>query len=473
MLVVVVLAAGSSVVLAYVLTHQGIKWAGAAAAAVVMSIWILSRQGNGLLAAVVVLLAVPLWIPHVWLVAPLVGTIGLAAGLSRTRLRGVDVAVFLLVLAFVLSWVTHPELEVPLKVLVQGLLPFGFYLWARLTISESLIVRLQWTILLAGALGACSVLYEAARGVPVFVPPHTSYQWAVSTLFVFRPGGIFGGSPTAAVVLGIVIFASVSLLRDRPKLVSGLILLILAAIGTTLDRAGAIGLVAGTPLVLVLLPYHKWRRIIMIVLAVAIPVYAVTTSPSLLNGLGQSRLVQAGIIRSVSLTDRLQLASESAPLLADSPSHLLFGRGFFALAGPGRHDSRLAASTFLWDVEHGPNDDYLRAWLEQGIVGLLALLAWLGGALLIGVRTAMRLPPGSRERLLVAGLTAAALCYIIGNTTGDQSNNLVALSAGALITGMLVSVCNLYTRQSCPPPRPAKTDGPAFRWHSVAPHQPL
>lgn len=441
-------AAAAAFVLSYLLTHRGLAWAGVALAAPCAAAWVLHYRGNGLLLAVIVLLVVPYWYPHVWEVAPLAATIGLVTGAARTRLRAVDVAVCLFAAALTASWVFHPEFDVRTKVFVEGILPLGFYAGARLTITDRLLPRLQWVILSAGAVGAGTVLYEATQGAAVFSAPQT-YQWAGSSSTVFRAGGIFGGSPTAAVVLSMALLASTGLYRTRPKLVAVVIFLILAAVAVTFDRAGPVGLALGLVLIAVLLPYRQWGRVVFATLAVSIPVYAVTSSPTAVSSVTSSQLVNAGIIRTGTFMDRLNLAADSVPLLADSTSHLLFGRGFFSLSESGTHDSRLVARVDLWDVEHGPNDDYLRALLEQGLLGFLPMIAWLGGSLLMGIRTSLRLPKRSRERTLVAGLTAATLCYMVGSLTGDQTKNWTCLAAAGLFTGMLVSVCTLYYRGRC------------------------
>jgi O-antigen ligase len=136
---------------------------------------------------------------------------------------------------------------------------------------------------------------------------------------------------------------------------------------------------------------------------------------------------------------------EALPLIADTPSHLLFGRGFDAFqATAGVHDSEMAATPTIWTVNGGPNDDYMRAVLEQGLLGLVALVAWVGGAILLGVRTSLRLPKRSDRRLIVAGLTAGTLCYAVALAGHDLTHNRLDLSFIALFAGILVSVCTNY-----------------------------
>ena len=195
---------------------------------------------------------------------------------------GRDLA-FLVAADLALSWSLHPELLVPGKVLLQGVLPFGFYLWSRLSVDDGLIDRLRWLVLALGTLGALSVLYEALRGVAVFVDPQI-YQWSGTSTTVFRAGGVFGGSPTAATFLACVILFSASLYRERPRLVLPAIVIMVAAICATLDRAGIVALACGVVTLAILLPYRRWGRVLVVALALTIPVYAVATSPGCSTG---------------------------------------------------------------------------------------------------------------------------------------------------------------------------------------------
>ena len=81
----------------------------------------------------------------------------------------------------------------------------------------------------------------------------------------------------------------------------------------------------------------------------------------------------------------------------------------------------------------------LRTILEEGLVGLVLLLGFLLAPVRLGVRRARSLIAGSEERLLVAGLTGAAVCYALVGLFHDLSNNVQDLTVGALILGVLVT----------------------------------
>jgi O-antigen ligase len=89
----------------------------------------------------------------------------------------------------------------------------------------------------------------------------------------------------------------------------------------------------------------------------------------------------------------------------------------------------------------------MRAILEEGLVGLLLLLAFVLVPIGLGIKSARRLTAGSNERLLVAGLTAAGVCYVLAGLFHDLSNNLQDLTVGALILGLLVTTADHVEKQ--------------------------
>lgn len=434
-------------VLVYFATHGKTKYA-LVGVGLPMLVVLLSRsKGAGFLLAVGVLLVIPYWYNHVWLVAPTVVTVGLLAGRARTRFHPMDLVFALVVLVFTASWLFHPELQIPSKQFLQGILPFAFYLWARLSVDHMTLPRLQLVMLVAGGIAACTVLFEAAHGTAVFKDPLT-YQWEGSATKVFRGGGIFGGSPTAATVLAMVLLAVIPVHHRAPKAARFFGALILLGIAVTLDRAGYLGLIAGAALFAIILPYRRWLRVGGFAAVLLVAALVVTNSPTLSRNITQSKLVTAGLVRGNTISTRQNLLADSLPLIDDSTSHLLFGRGFDAFeAFSGRRDLNMAVRTDLWLKQGGPNDDYVRTILEQGLLGLLAVVAWLLGSLACGIRACVRLPTGSAMRTTLAGLSAAALCYAVAASGHDEAHNIAALSIAALITGILVSAAVLSRKQ--------------------------
>lgn len=453
--------------LVYVAARRGALPALAILVAAPLAYWIVRRQGNGYLLAVGVALVVPYFYAHVWEIAPLAGGLGLVAGTARSRPRLVDLAVLTLALWLTASWLFHPQLGITTKIFVQGMLPFQFYLWTRLTLTERLLPKLQWLLLGGAALAALTVLLEAALHTVIFADPQR-YQWAGDSSEVFRPGGIFGGSPPAGVALAILFLACAGMLRlPQRRLVRISLGILLVALTATYARSAFVALAGGAIVVAALLPYRRWLPVVLTAFALSIPAFAVATSPSTLSSLTTSKLVSSGVIRSYSNSDRLSFYRLALPLVADNRQHLLFGRGFEALEAPGTEDAHVASDPLLI-ARGGPHNDYLRAVLEQGIVGLVLMLLWLGGTLTLGIRTVRALPAGSDRRLFVAGLTAAVAAYMLASLFHDMQHNIPDLSIAALVTGVLVSVCSFGDDKvaSPPPERPRR----AMRPSSTAEH---
>ncbi|TMK97689.1 MAG: hypothetical protein E6G34_08290 [Actinobacteria bacterium] len=438
-----------AIAVAYILTDHGALVAGATMLVPGAAFVIMRRRGYGFLLAVGLLMLVPYWYKHVWLIAPVAMALGLFAGIAPTRLRVVDNCVIVLTTVLAISWLSHPELGISGTTFIQGVLPLVYYFGARLTVTDRLLPRVQWTLVLAGGVAACTVLFEAAHGAPLFAAPRT-YQWIGSKSLLFRAGSIFGGSPTAATILAVVLLLSVAVYQRHRRLVAGIMTIILAGLITTFDRAGLMALLAGGTLLAILVPYRHWGRLALAALALSIPIYAVTSSPATLEALATSRVVGEGLVRSSTIAERANLAAAAKAVMSDSTMHLAFGRGFDALEATGKLDANLASYPDLWFAHHGPNNDYLRAILEQGIVGLGVILAWLAGALWLGITTCWVLPKNSPSRTVIAGLTAATLGYMVAAAGHDFLHNVADLSIAALVTGVLVSACTMATQTRTP-----------------------
>ncbi|MGO9961508.1 MAG: O-antigen ligase family protein [Solirubrobacteraceae bacterium] len=402
-----------------------------------------------------VLLVVPYFYAHVWLIAPFLGAAGLVAGTASNRVQPVDMIVLALCLWFTESWLFHPELGISTRLFIEGMLPFQYYLWTRLCLTERLLPKLQWLMLLGGGLASLTLLLEAVRGKVMFADP-LRYQWGGNSTEIFRAGGIFGGSPAAGVILAALILMSAVMLRSRShrRLVRLALASMLLALFLTFARSGYVALIGGAFMLAVTLPYQHWRRALLLAFAISIPIFAVVTSPGTLSSLETSKLISAGIIRSDTVADRFSFLKLAVPLLDDRTSHLLYGRGFDAFEATGAEDAGMASSPVLI-VRGGPHDDYIRAILEQGVIGLGLILIWLGGSVLIGLRTVRRLPVGSDRRLLVAGLTAATFSYMLASFFHDLQHDIPDLSIAALITAILVTVC------SFPAPEPDAGSAPS------------
>ncbi len=416
---------------------------------------LLQRRGNGFLLALAIALSVPYWITfgsaqvdaaRLMLVS---ACAGLVAGGWRTRVSLVDLAVVGVAATNIFSWSSTQTQAVPHTLLIYSLIPLGLYLVARVSVGWDSADRLLRAVLLFATIGALTVLYEKfVAGHIVFndVADPASSQFNGGSGKLLRPGGIFGGAPAASIVLSMALLASLPLaVKERGVrllVTAGSMLVILLAIVLTFSRAGWAGLVTGLVVYLWLYPWRLrwWAQSLLVLATIATIVFW-----ALPSGATQSSGFQEAVVRSQNVTGRFSLWAASPRLILDSPTHLVFGRGFDTFYSTGVSAEPPGGSP-LW-AEGGPHDDYLRALVEEGVVGLVFLVGWTLGSVRVGVRELWRLPARTPQRSVLGALTGTVVCYIIASIGHDVSHNEPSLVAVAIFTGVLMAFA-----KSVPPP---------------------
>jgi O-antigen ligase len=411
--------------------------------------WVLvERRGIGLFIAIAAVLVVPQTTSHAWLIPPTVIVAGLLAGAARPRLRVLDVVVGALVLWLWFTWTTHPENGVITKVFLQGVLPFALYFGVRFTVSRGLMRQTLQVVLITGTAGAISVLWDWVTGTVHFADPQF-YQWADKNE-IFRAGGIFGGSPAAGVCLAIVLVAVGSLLRGQRRwLVLGCMSLFVLAVVIVYARAAWAGLAVGAIAVVLLLPVRERRARIAFVCALSVVMglafYLSLSGSSLTAELQSSQTYQQGVVRPGSVEGRQQFLSLALPLVTDNTAHFVFGRGFDAFQG--HYFDAHAAEASLLVERGGPHNEYIRAWLEQGIIGFGLVIAWIYGSIALGIQAALRLPRRSDARLLITTLTGSMVVFAGACFFHDWMHSPVTIGVAALVSGLLASAADLTRPQ--------------------------
>ena len=223
----------------------------------------------------------------------------------------------------------------------------------------------------------------------------------------------------------------IDLARDRAVVggVAGLLVVAADPAGVAIGLGAVLGVVTAAVLIVVL--------------------YASLNDTSPTQGISKSTLYQQGVVRPGSAAGRTHFLSLALPLIGDSASHLVFGRGFDAFNSTnGTYDANMAERPELIFRRGGPHDEYIRAWLEQGAIGFALVICWIGGGLLVGARAARRLPKRSEPRLAVASLTGALAVFAAACFFHDWMHNPVTLSVAVVITGILVSAADHLTRDA-------------------------
>jgi O-antigen ligase len=433
------------------------KYVAAVAGMGVLAWFVLRRPGNGFLLALALALAAPYWVtlgaeqlPVERLVLVLAAG-GLVAGAWRTRLSFVDAAVLVVIAMHIFTWSANKSAAVPQGLLIASVIPLVVYLVTRLSVSWETLERVMWVALVFAVLGSLTVFYE------YFVAGHVVFNDAgagVQSQFdagsgkIFRPGGVFGGAPAASIVLSVTLLCTLPLVSRhvglKRLLAAGMLLVVLFAVVLTFSRAGWTGLLAGTLVFLFLLPWkvQRWAALVAVI-GVAATVVLWAGPPAAT----QSTTFREGVVRSQTVSARQSFWSLVPGLATDSGSHLAFGRGFDVFFGTGLVDHHLAENNLLLD-EGGPHNDYLRALVEEGLVGLIAYLVWLLGAAWIGMRRVHKLRPRSADRTVLAGFTGAVVCYAVASLTHDTSHNVPSLMIVGIMSGILVTLAKSPGSQS-------------------------
>ncbi|WP_431906734.1 O-antigen ligase family protein [Micromonospora carbonacea] len=118
---------------------------------------------------------------------------------------------------------------------------------------------------------------------------------------------------------------------------------------------------------------------------------------------------------------------------------------------------------FEADEAKKPHNDFLRAYVETGLAGLLAYLAMLALCLHTGLNALRRAPPGSLGRGIAIGFLGCAVAFVAVSAASNVISNVVTLwyfaafaaAAGAVARGLPAEPTRVAT------PRPVGTG-----WHN-------
>ena len=405
---------------------------------------LLSRPALALPIAAAILVAVPYWmtirfdqlsVPRAAIAVSCVALVALPK--PRLRLVVVDLVVLGLALDIVISWYFQQSNGVPRSQLIDELSPLLLYPIARAAGTASRARVVSWMMLSAGAIGSLTVLYE------YFVAHHRIFNfagksWAAEPgVYIFRPGGVFGSPPGAAVILSMCIIAALPLLGGRgwPARLAQLgVAICVAGEAVTFTRAGWLGLALGCAVYL-LGSNGFGRGTLRIAAAVlAIGVVAAVVYPQAKH----SETFQLGIQRKETFQDRNNEWRQSLPIAYDSASHLIIGRGIGVISFGTNLDPALASTQLPTRSAH---NDYLRTLVEQGLLGVLLFIGLYASVVARALTHARFQPPGTRR--LASAFAGVALCFAVGGTANDVFLFTPAVALMALAAGL----CTTLTTQ--------------------------
>ncbi|HEX8973396.1 O-antigen ligase family protein [Oryzihumus sp.] len=87
----------------------------------------------------------------------------------------------------------------------------------------------------------------------------------------------------------------------------------------------------------------------------------------------------------------------------------------------------LNVTQYQTDAAKQPHNDFIRAYVETGILGLLAYVSMLAAMVGNARRAVRRSRPGTLERGVAAGALGCAWCYIITSLAANVMSNVVSL----------------------------------------------
>lgn len=442
-------AAFASLVGAWLVTHGHATRALALGAAIPIGLLVIGRPQRALLLAIALIVLVPYWLTvgaaqaSIGRLAPLLALGAMALGASEARLRvkavRADLAVAAVCGIAFASWAVEaePRSQTSLRLVVNFVLPLAFYAAGR-RFGRTGWEKLIWALLAAATLASLSVYYELlVAHRPVFID-QASYYWNARLGRVFRPGGVFGSPPAAGAVLSMCALAGLAVVSRssgmRRRLAWTCVCLCGGAVIVTFTRASMFGLAAGLVFWGASLRSAHRARLVWSGVTVML-----LFSLFVLPRIEQAAWFQNGVLRQGTLAARQSYWAEAWPIITNSPQHLLFGHGVNSLlvtkgALQAEPQSDLLATPTLYTV--GPHNQYFRTLLDEGLLGLVALLAWLGGALYRSVR-ARRSAENLRGVTVACG--AATLSFAVIALAGDALRDPPTAAVVALLTGILVS----------------------------------
>lgn len=386
-----IVAGSLALISAYILVHRSASLAVAVAGLPLLA-WTLLRPSRGLALGLILILTVPAWWSlggrHVYQYAALFAAWSVLSA-RRPRLTLIDVALLGYTAIFVLGWVLQSDQPDTWRIVLDQLLMLGVYLGAR-AVPHHRFPALMKLTLFAGTLGALTVIYEFSRGYSVFIDP-TRYRWNASTAGIFRPGGIFGNPPGAATVLMYVVFFGLAGLRSLRGTARALGVICIGistvALVLTFTRAPLIGAGVGLLVFLWLVrsPLLRSRRV-----AVA-GIVLITATVIVLPSLQSDSVFQEGIVRGGNLSARESYWQLALPIAVANPHNLIVGIGTGVLEAPQiSADAPLpylvAATPQVF--ENSLHNQYVTTLVEQGLVGLAALMFLLAAIFVPTARAA-------------------------------------------------------------------------------------
>jgi len=255
------------------------------------------------------------------------------------------------------------------------------------------------------------------------------------------------------VVFGVALYPSLS--RRQRRVMVPIMVLSATFLLMTLTR----GAILATVVALAVVAIVQRRKGVLVGFAVS-ALLAVALVPGLgarFAAVGAAQQLPGGPETGNSLEWRLNYWTEVLPLANSNP-----------VTGIG-----LNMTQYQTDVAKQPHNDFIRAYVETGVVGLLAYLAMHILLLrngLLAIRNSVR---GTLDHSVATGALGCAVCFLLGSAGANVMSNVVSLwyLAAFSAAGSFVARRNAATGQidGLLPPQPAVAHVADHPWTGTSP----
>jgi len=451
-----------SVCLAWLISQGGGLRFAIVLALLPMAVVVLAPNNNRLLVGTAMVLVLPWWYAlgsaqlKVYVVTSVLATTALLnAGVVQDRIpwrfNFVDLALIGLLAATVLSLAAFgPYSPQSVRGVISWALPLGFFAAAR-ALGGRQWRSVCWVLLIGGTVASMPLFYEFfVLHHPLFGSP-TTYLWSGEPGSLFRPAGSFGGPPEAVTVLSMTTLCGLSLLVTSTGVHRFFIWLCLgisvAGMVVTFTRAGLIGFAVGVMIFVAL-----WRPAALGRLTFGLAAVSTVFLLAVLPQIASKTWYEGGVVRHGNFASRQDRWKTAWPVITNSTDHLVFGHGFNSLLVghpgglPGEPQADLAAAPIL--IKESPHSQYVRTLLEQGIVGLVLVLAWLVGSVATAAAAVRRTTDDDETRAFLAGCAAGVVSFLVVSLADDGLREVPSLAIVALLSGFAAAGSQRVIRDS-------------------------
>lgn len=229
----------------------------------------------------------------------------------------------------------------------------------------------------------------------------------------FRIAGTFTQSNSFGRYLMLLVLFGIAVLRHVPRRWRTWFAAMITTLTVLLLFTYTLTAIVGTVLGVVTLAVWRGKRL-LVVLALA-AVCAVIVAPGLTARVGSVTSTPTSYFSNDyhpnSLLWRLSYWGEVLPLVERSP-----------VTGIG-----LGTTGMLTEQSKQPHNDFLRAFVEEGVVGSLAYLLLLLVMVRVGVRAVRSAAPGSLDHDIGVGYLACAVAFVATSTSDNMFTNVAVL----------------------------------------------